>query len=89
VGSQNLGSKGICDFVTVLACYPAIFGHLDHLTMVAEAPDQHGGGLGRLEGGKNGLNGRNIISSIICIPDFFCIYFLIAVWKDPLQHFKN
>ena len=64
------------DFVTVLAYYPAIFGHVDHLTMVAEAPDQHGGGLGRLEGGKNGLNGRNIISSIICITDFFVSIFI-------------
>ena len=64
------------DFVTVLAYYPAIFGHVDHLTMVAEAPDQHGGGLGHLEGGKNGLNGRNIIFSIICIPDLFVSIFL-------------
>ena len=51
-----MGSKGMCDFVTVLACYPAIFGHLDHLTMVAEAPDQHGGDLGRLGDGKKALN---------------------------------
>ena len=72
-GSQNLGSKGIYDFVTVVAYYPAIFGHVDHLTTEAEAPDQHGGGLGRLE---DGLNGRNIISSIICIPDFFVSIFL-------------
>ena len=66
-GSQNLGSKGMYDFVTVLAYYPAIFGHADHRSMVAEAPNQHGGGLGHVggglghvEGGKNCLNGRHV-----------------------------
>ena len=56
MGSQILGSKGSCDFVAVMACYPAIFGHVDLLAMETEGPDQHGGGLGRVEEGQNGLN---------------------------------
>ena len=38
----------------------AIFGNKGQETMAAEAPDQHGGGLGRVEGGKNCLNGRHV-----------------------------
>ena len=86
-GSHILGYRGSCDFVTVLACYPVIFSLLDQLAMVAEAPDQHGGGLGCLEDGKNGLNGRNIISSIICIPDFFLYLFSYSCLEGPFAAF--
>ena len=72
----------------MLAYYPAIFGHLVHLTMVAEAPDQHGGGLGRLEDGKNGLNGINIISSIICIHEFLYL-FSYNYLERPFAAFKK
>ena len=37
-----------------------IFGHVGHVTIVAEAPDQHGGGLGRVEDGINPLNCRHV-----------------------------
>ena len=56
MGSTNLGSKGSFEFVAVMAGYPAIFCTVDLLDMEAEGPDQHGGGLGRVEEGQNGLN---------------------------------
>ena len=42
--------------MAVIAGYPAIFIHVDLLAMEAEGPDQHGGGLGRVEEGQKGLN---------------------------------
>ena len=38
-----------------------IFGSVDLFAMVAEAPDHHGGGPGRVRDGKNDLNGVHII----------------------------
>ena len=55
--------------------------------MVAEAPDQHGGGLGRLEDGKNDLNVRKMASFFIWFPPFMSIYFFIAVRRGPLNSF--
>ena len=39
----------------------AIFSHIEHITMAAEAPDLHQGDLGRLEEVRIALNGANII----------------------------
>ena len=86
-GSHILGYRGSCDFVTVLACYPVIFSLLDQLAMVAEAPDQHGGGLGRLEDGKNDINVRKMASFFIWFHPFMGIYFFIAVRRGPLNNF--
>ena len=41
----------------VLGRYFVIFSHIGHETMAAEAPDPPMGGLGRVEGATNGLNG--------------------------------
>ena len=41
----------------VLAGNPAIFSHIEHIAMVAEAPDHHKGDPGRLEEVRNGLIG--------------------------------
>ena len=40
------------------------FGLLEQLFMVAEAPDQHEGGLGRVEEGQKGLCGGSIASPL-------------------------
>ena len=45
----------------VLARYPAIFSHIGHIAMAAEAPDLHKGDLGRLEEVRNALIGAYII----------------------------
>ena len=52
------GSIGL---LGTLARYIAIFSHLGHITMVAEAPDHHMGGLGRVEEVRNGLNGAHLV----------------------------
>ena len=41
--------------LSILARYPVIFSHVEHTTMVAEAPDHHMGDLGRLEEVRNDL----------------------------------
>ena len=43
--------------LSVLARYPAIFSHVGHITMAAEALDGHSGDLGRLGEARNGLTG--------------------------------
>ena len=45
----------------VLAGNPAIFSHIGHIAMVAEAPDHHRGDPGRLEEGRNGLIGADTV----------------------------
>ena len=86
-GLHILGYRGSCDFVTVLAFYPVILSLLDQLAMVAEAPDQNGGGLGRLEDGKNDLNVRKIASFFIWFHPFMGIYLIIAVRRGPLNNY--
>ena len=44
-----------------LVRYIAIFSPLEHIAMVAEAPDHHMGGLGRVEEVRNGLNGAHLV----------------------------
>ena len=44
-----------------LVRYIAIFSPLEHIAMVAEAPDHHMGGLGRVEEVRNGLNGIHLV----------------------------
>ena len=44
-----------------LACISPIFGPVDQLAMVAEAPDHHGSDPGRVGDGKNDLNGAHIL----------------------------
>ena len=43
----------------VLAGYPVIFSHIEHIAMAAEAPDLHMGDLGRLEEVRNALIGAD------------------------------
>ena len=43
----------------VLSRYPAIFSHIGHIAMAAEAPDLHMGDLGRLEEVRNALIGAD------------------------------
>ena len=43
----------------VLARYPVIFSHIEHIAMAAEAPDLHMGDLGRLEEVRNCLIGAD------------------------------
>ena len=45
----------------VLAGNPAIFSHIGHIAMVAEAPDHHRGDPGRLEEVRNCLIGADIV----------------------------
>ena len=45
----------------VLARYPAIFSHVGHIAMAADAPDLHRGDLGRLGEVKNVLIGADIV----------------------------
>ena len=45
----------------VLARYPVMFSHIEHIAMAAEAPDLHQGDLGRLEEVRIALNGADII----------------------------
>ena len=42
-------------------CLGKVYLILGPPTMVAEVPDQHHGGLGRLEDGRNGLTAPNIV----------------------------
>ena len=44
-----------------MASISVILGSVDLFAMVAEAPDHHGGGPGRVGDGKNGLNGVHLI----------------------------
>ena len=60
-GSKKLGSRGCYRLLRSLASIYVIFGPLDLLPMVAEAPDHHGGGPGRVGDGKNDLNGAHIL----------------------------
>ena len=46
----------------VLAGNPAIFSHIGHIAMVAEAPDHPWGDPGRLEEVRNGLIGADIVA---------------------------
>ena len=47
--------------MSVLVRFYLIFSLIGPPTMVAETPDQHHGGLGRLEDGRNGLTAPNIV----------------------------
>ena len=47
--------------ISVLVRFYLIFSLIGPPTMVAEAPGQHYGGLGRLEDGRNGLTDPNIV----------------------------
>ena len=55
---QFRGSSGI---LHVLARYLVIFSHVGLVTMAAEAPDHHSGGLGSLEEARNGQTGTHAV----------------------------
>ena len=63
-----------------LAKYSVIFSHIGHVTMATEAPNPPMGGLGRVEGAKNGLTGvnttgardRESLKEINCMAKIFC-----------------
>ena len=50
--------------------------------MVPEAPDRHGGGPGRVEEAKNGLNGRHVTQSGTSIGLFFLYAIYSAIRKE-------
>ena len=56
-----MGSRGCYRLLRSLASIYLIFGPLDLLSIVAEAPDHHGGVPGHLGDDKNDLNGANIL----------------------------
>ena len=45
----------------MLVRFPAIFSHIGHIAMAAEAPDLHMGDLGRLEEVRNDLLGADTV----------------------------
>ena len=55
------GYNGI-SILRVLTRHPAIFSHIGHTAMAAEAPDLHQGDLGHLEEVRIALNGADIMS---------------------------
>ena len=53
--------KVACNCIlSVLQIYPAIFSHIGHTAMAADAPNLHMGDLGRLEEVRNALIGTDI-----------------------------
>ena len=53
--------RGSNSLLNALARYPVIFSPIGPTAMVAEAPDQHMGDLGRLEGVRSGLIDENTV----------------------------
>ena len=47
--------------LSALASYPAIFSHIGHIAMAAEAPDLSKGDLGHLEEARNGQIGVHTV----------------------------
>ena len=55
-----MGSRDCYGLLRSLPSIYVIFGPVDIFSMVAEGPDHHGGGPGRVRDGENGPNGSHI-----------------------------
>ena len=71
-------SKGIIGLLIGLARYIELFSLVEQIDMVAEAPDHHGGGLGRVEQVRNDLNGGSMICHSIGGSGRF-VYLIISI----------
>ena len=71
-------SKGIIGLLIGLARYIELFSLVEQIDMVAEAPDHHGGGLGRVEQARNDLNGGSMIGHSMGANGRF-VYLIISI----------